>query len=551
LIFTLAVSGERLRASYEHSRTFSMKGYAALLRVQQASLSPESNLWRHAAVRPLADHEAPLAEHQAPRSDDRDFNWVPVHALGHNGGHAKVSCPLPAQRCPFGGACHTCPAPIQIKSGASQADEQRKDVPLIIREALRASSHPRQLATPASSRELPSSSFSQITEHGGPSPEQAVGAKLSLLRSPWIESATEEDRHGDAYEVPPQIISDLEEQRRTGKPLEPDAQAEMQAAFDQNLGDVRTHADPAAHRLNRWFGSAAFTIGSDIFLGESVFDAQAEGGKRLLQHEIAHVARHTDQKTIRFWGGSIHKEITRTVATPLIGDETTIQKLEAASTKMDYRVRRLASAALPFIMPIGALGIMGAGIGAAFGGPGALVGGLIGGVAGLLATPLGFASFPPEGPEHGEGGQYEVEDIDAARGANLALQDQRLREAIYAYREWKESGVARSGGLPPHRVFEKLGDALHIAQDRGAHWEGAKGFGHDDPRHKHMLFGWSPDDKNDNKVDSPPAGYDKSGYNNAVRFTQDVLDRFVVATQFGSRILPPMLTPEESGKATV
>jgi hypothetical protein len=90
------------------------------------------------------------------------------------------------------------------------------------------------------------------------------------------------------------------------------------------------------------------------------------------------------------------------------------------------------------------------------------------------------------------------------------------------------------------RVFEKLGDALHIAQDRGAHWEGAKGKGHDDPRHKHMLFGWSPDDKNDNKVDNPPAGYDKYGYNNAIKFTKDVLRKFVTATQFGSQIRVPL-----------
>ena len=99
---------------------------------------------------------------------------------------------------------------------------------------------------------------------------------------------------------------------------------------------------------------------------------------------------------------------------------------------------------------------MGAGIGAAFGGLGALVGGLIGGVAGLLATPLGLARFPPEGPEHGEGGRYEVEDIDAARRPNLALQNRRLEEAINAYREWKEGRGARSGGLPPHRVLRNL-----------------------------------------------------------------------------------------------
>jgi hypothetical protein len=35
-----------------------MKSQAAFLGVKQAALSPESDLWRHAAVRPLAEHTA-------------------------------------------------------------------------------------------------------------------------------------------------------------------------------------------------------------------------------------------------------------------------------------------------------------------------------------------------------------------------------------------------------------------------------------------------------------------------------------------------------------
>jgi hypothetical protein len=41
-----------------------MRSQAAFTGVKQAGLSPESDLWRHAAVRPLADHETPLVEHR-------------------------------------------------------------------------------------------------------------------------------------------------------------------------------------------------------------------------------------------------------------------------------------------------------------------------------------------------------------------------------------------------------------------------------------------------------------------------------------------------------
>jgi hypothetical protein len=88
-------------------------------------------------------------------------------------------------------------------------------------------------------------------------------------------------------------------------------------------------------------------------------------------------------------------------------------------------------------------------------------------------------------------------------------------------------------------MFVKLGDALHIAQDRGSHWEGAKGMGHDDPRHKHLILGWSPDNLQDNP----------EGYQRALRNTREVLQQFVAATQFAPRVLPPMVTPQETGRA--
>jgi hypothetical protein len=126
-----------------------MKSQAVLLGVKQATLSPESDLWRHAAVRPLADHETPLAEHQVPRVDGRDFGQVPVHASGPDGGHAEVSCPLSPRRCPFGGACHTCPLPVQAKRVEGQAQNVPEQVPPIVHEVLRSPGQPLDPATRA------------------------------------------------------------------------------------------------------------------------------------------------------------------------------------------------------------------------------------------------------------------------------------------------------------------------------------------------------------------------------------------------------------------
>jgi hypothetical protein len=299
--------------------------------------------------------------------------------------------------------------------------------------------------------------------------------------------------------------------------------------------------------LAQEMGAKAFAIGQDIFFQEGVYNPQTQAGAELLGHELTHVVEHGRRGRISFWGGAVHKEITRTAASTIIADEEFVSKLEKASTKMDYRVRRLAKAAVPFLPAAGGL-VGGAILGGIVGGPvGALIGGLIGGIAGSLATPLGLTRFPPEGPEHGEGGMYEME-IGPARANNERVQNERLEAAISAYKTWKERG--EGGPMPaalsllrlsryPAAVIENLGDALHIAQDRGAHWEGAEGMGHDDPQHKHMLFGWSPDDPGDNP----------DGYTTAVLNTAEVLRRFVDEAGFTPRILPPVLTPEEAGTA--
>jgi hypothetical protein len=126
-----------------------MKSQAALLGVKQAVLYPESDLWRRAAVHPLADNEAPLAEHQVLCSDGRDFSEVPVDASGPDGVHAQGSWPLAPQRCSFGGACHTCPTDVQAKRDRGQAEDAPTQVPPIVHEVLRSPGRPLDAETRA------------------------------------------------------------------------------------------------------------------------------------------------------------------------------------------------------------------------------------------------------------------------------------------------------------------------------------------------------------------------------------------------------------------
>jgi hypothetical protein len=126
-----------------------------------------------------------------------------------------------------------------------------------------------------------------------------------------------------------------------------------------------------------------------------------------------------------------------------------------------------------------------------------------------------------EGPEHGEDHNYSKlgkgsgEVCDEARNENIKLQEDYVNKSLDFYK--KEKGQTRrfvnrkvQVTQNVEAVFKALGDACHIAQDSGAHWEGTKGMGHGDDRARKGT--WDPDDPTDNDI----------GYQNARNNTHDV-----------------------------
>jgi hypothetical protein len=403
-----------------------------------------------------------------------------------------------------------------------------------------------------------------------------------------------------------EMAGDFAARKSRGQPLDSEIRTVAEASFGKDLTGVRIHVDGSANQLARELGVKAFTIGEDIFFQEGSYNPQTRAGAELLGHELTHVVEHGRRGRISFWGGAVHKEITREVASKYIADKEFVSKLEKASAKRDYPGRRLLKAVIPSM--VGAIPglsplidkLVAAATSAVVEktveelvtppeelvtpptegsergkfvkklkrffkktipsmvgkmlsvpipmvsrvispliektiekteeelvtsltkGPergkfvnkvksifkeaipsmvGAIPGLLIGGPVGPLISALGSGILKglvtprPEGPEHGEGGMYE-KGIGPARAKNEEVQNERLERAIEAYRKWKERG---KGGPMPKEVIKNLGDALHIAQDRGAHSEGAKGMGHDDPQYKGKPFKRSPDKREDNK----------------------------------------------------
>lgn len=83
--------------------------------------------------------------------------------------------------------------------------------------------------------------------------------------------------------------------RSPGRPLEDATSSSMAARFGRDFSHVRVHTDAEAAHSARAVGALAYTVGRDIVFGEGEYAPGSPDGKRLLAHELAHVAQHSSQ----------------------------------------------------------------------------------------------------------------------------------------------------------------------------------------------------------------------------------------------------------------
>jgi outer membrane protein OmpA-like peptidoglycan-associated protein len=79
-----------------------------------------------------------------------------------------------------------------------------------------------------------------------------------------------------------------------GTLLEPSVRAPLEARLGHDFSHVRVHADAGAARAAAALDARAFTIGRDIVLGAGHYAPGTEAGRRLLAHELTHVAQQAD-----------------------------------------------------------------------------------------------------------------------------------------------------------------------------------------------------------------------------------------------------------------
>ena len=79
-----------------------------------------------------------------------------------------------------------------------------------------------------------------------------------------------------------------------GEPLDPSTLASVQPVFGRDLGQVRVHTDAAAAQSARAVEALAYTVGRDIVFGAGRYSPSTDHGRRVLTHELAHVAQAHD-----------------------------------------------------------------------------------------------------------------------------------------------------------------------------------------------------------------------------------------------------------------
>jgi hypothetical protein len=286
-----------------------------------------------------------------------------------------------------------------------------------------------------------------------------------------------------------------------GRPLDSDARAGMDVRFGHDFSRVRVHTDEAAARSAASLGTRAYAVGDHIAFARNEFAPGTPAGRELLAHELFHVATEPRTDRVNLWSKEEHHRITQglvdavrtskyapaIVHDPLFGGDQFYQIVDS-SFDMDVTAKRLFVTGPKFLTKIS----------------------------------------KGEGPEHGEDGNYSKPGEKggpsaAARAENLKLQEKYVNQSLESYKRAKGEIRRTVNGnvqLTPdvRAMFKALGNACHVAQDRGAHWEGTKGMGHDDPRAK--AGRWDPDDPKLNG----------QGYENAKSNTRDVFKAWMWGT---------------------
>ena len=112
-----------------------------------------------------------------------------------------------------------------------------------------------------------------------------------IVRATLPREAAARKRLPAAAARPPRRPRSAETLRSRGRPLDADTRAYFEPRYGHNFSRVRVHADQQASSSARAVDAAAYTVGSHIVFADGRYRPGTAAGRRLLAHELAHVAQ--------------------------------------------------------------------------------------------------------------------------------------------------------------------------------------------------------------------------------------------------------------------
>ncbi len=255
----------------------------------------KKSLFRHhASVRPVSE-----AEYERLSDDSStgfDLTQVPVQPSVAGGNQdTSRSCPVPPQRCPFGGACHSCPPHVQAKLKIGQPGDKYEQ------EADRVAEQVMRMPEPSVQRKPVCSSCKgkKDAEDKLLQAKPLVGQITSLVqRKPEPEAKKDEDEDKilqakavDSTAAGSQVDHPLIQSvlSSPGQPLDMATRSFMEPRFGQDFSGVRVHTDGQAAESARAVNARAYTVGRDVVFGAGEYAPGSGEGRRLMAHELTHV----------------------------------------------------------------------------------------------------------------------------------------------------------------------------------------------------------------------------------------------------------------------
>ena len=288
-----------------------MKQQAPILTLKETMPPQMRGLLPHAAVRATAEHDMP-SNVSAETRFGHDFSQVAVRPSSPvvSQDYSNVSCPLFPQRCPFGGACHTCPPRVQAKLKVGRAGDKYEQEANRVADQI--------MAVPAHS--TVSCSPPRIQRFAGQATEELDTAPASVYRV---------------------LVS-------SGRPLGPVLRQNMEQRFGYDFSQVRVHSDAAAEQSARDIDAHAYTVGNDIVFGPGRSPSGTHVGQRLLAHELTHVVQQLGADGIRM-GQSNGKRRPSSIH-PFV-DGGSIHPISRGNTRLSRNEIRDAGVPLPAGVP--------------------------------------------------------------------------------------------------------------------------------------------------------------------------------------------------------